>query len=117
MDPDKSMPVTAPPLGVPVAAAPTVGPKIFQFYPSQDSWRKEIIFIKTTRQYFKWHFAAFLTYASHYDLPLVVHDHDCLVLAVFQVNRPTALIRPFSQISPHIILRGWEIIALTSVAA
>ena len=47
------MPVSAPPLGVPVAAAPMVGPKIFQFYPSQDSWRKEIIFIKTTRQYFK----------------------------------------------------------------
>ena len=60
-------------------------------------------------------FAAFLAYASRYELPMVVHN--CPNLAIFQVDHPTAHIWPFSKVSPSIILRGVEIIALSSLAA
>ncbi len=60
-------------------------------------------------------FATFLAYAAYYDHPMLVHN--CPDLVAFQVDHPTAHIWPFSKLSPQIILREREVMALASPAA
>ncbi len=59
--------------------------------------------------------AALVTYATHYDLPLVVHARPNI--AAFQVACPWANICPFSKVSPRILSRGRELFALAHLAA
>jgi hypothetical protein len=117
MDPDASESAAVPPkFGVPVAAASTIGPMIFQFYPLPGLPSEgDHFYYNQEVDLSCGNFAALVAYAAHYNLPLVVHA--CPNIAAFQVAHPRANICPFSKVSPRILSRGRELFALAHLAA
>jgi hypothetical protein len=112
MDPDKFTTVPAIPSAVssPVATTSMASPEIFQFSPLPGLPSEGGVV-----DIFCGKFAAFVAYAAHYDLSLVIQA--CPDLAAFQVAHPLANIWPFSEVSPRIIFRGHKLFALAPLGA
>ncbi len=98
-------------VSTPVAAASTVGPKIFQIYPHPGlPLEGDHFYYDRAVNISYCNFLAFLLYAMHYDLPLLIHA--CPDLAAFHVSHPLANIQLFTKASSRIISRGHKHLAL-----
>ena len=89
MDPDQSptAPAVSPSVNFPVAMASTIGPMILQFYPLPGLLSEGDHFYYAPVVAFSCgDFAAFVAYATHYDLPLVIHT--CPGIVALQESHP-----------------------------
>ena len=101
-------PAAASPPPVP-AAASVSGPKVFVLSPLPGNpYDVDRYFYSPAADVNEGAFAALLSFAAHYGYPMAIYQ--CPDLAAFQVSHPSAIVRPFSEVPPPFIRRGYELL-------
>ena len=91
------------------AAASVSGPKVFVLSPLPGNpYDVDRYFYSPAADVTEGEFAALLSFAAHYGYPIAIYQ--CPDLAAFQASHPSAIVRPFSEVPPPYIRRGYELL-------
>ena len=98
------------------AASSIPGPKVFVLSPLPGNvYDVDRYFYARAADVTTGDYAALLAFGVHYNHPIAVYN--CPDLAVFQVQHPTAVVRPFDEVPAPIIRRGHELLGTASSAS
>ena len=109
-------PAVASPPPAPVAASPPpappvvsfAGPKVFVLSPLRGNpYDVDRYYYSPSADVTQGDYAALLSFAAHYGYPIaIIHCPD---IAAFQASYPSAIVRPFSEVPPPFLRRGYEL--------
>ena len=121
MDPIEEHPVPPPaPVAAsfppaPVAASFT-GPTVFVLSPLPGNpYEVDRYFYSPAADVTGGDYAALLSFAADYGYPIAIYQ--CPDLAEFQVQHPTTVVRPFAEVPPPYIRRGYELLASSAASS
>ena len=96
----------------PLPPAPPVvsfaGPKVFVLSPLRGNpYDVDRYYYSPSADVTQGDYAALLSFAAHYGYPIaIIHCPD---IAAFQASYPSAIVRPFSEVPPPFLRRGYEL--------
>ena len=104
-------PPPAPVAAYPPPAPPVVsfaGPMVFVLSPLRgNSYDVDRYYYSPSADVTQGDYAALLSFAAHYGYPIaIIHCPD---IAAFQASYPSAIVRPFSEVPPPFLRRGYEL--------